>query len=70
MKKFEKKIKALRDMELKTPFETHFLSAGEVKKIRFKDLQSFRVHLESGNIVEVSENEEEVKNIPIVLLDK
>jgi len=66
MRKIEKKIRALNDMELKTPFGVHFLSKGEVKKIRFKDVQSFRALLELGSIVEVAPDEEETKVIPVV----
>ena len=60
------KIRALNDMELKTPFEVHFLSKGEVKKIRFKDIQSFQALLELGSIIEVAPDEEETKVIPVV----
>jgi hypothetical protein len=66
MRKVEKKIKALNDMELKTPYEVHFLSKGEVKKIRFKDIQSFQALLEFGSIVEAAPDEEETKSIPVV----
>ena len=66
MKKVEKKIRALQDMELKTPFEVHFLSKGEVKKIRFKDVQSFQALLEFGSIVEAAPEEEETKTILVV----
>ena len=66
MRKTEMKIRALNDMELKTPFEVHFLSKGEVKKIRFKDIRSFQALLEFGSIVEAAPDEEETKSIPVV----
>jgi hypothetical protein len=66
MRKVEMKIRALNDMELKTPFEVHFLSKDEVKKIRFKNIRSFQALLELGSIVEVAPDEEETKVIPVV----
>lgn len=70
MKKLEKKIRVLKDLELKTPFETHFLSEGEVKTIRFKNLQSFKTHVELGDIEEAREDEQEVKQISVIYPDE
>jgi hypothetical protein len=66
MRKVERKIKALNDMELRTPYEVHFLSKNEVKKIRFKDIRSFQALLELGSIVEAREDADETKSIPVV----
>jgi hypothetical protein len=66
MRKTEKKIKVLNDMELRTPFGVHFLSKGEVKKICFKNIRSFQALLELGSIVEAAPDEEETKSIPVV----
>jgi len=66
----EKKVKALRDLELKTYFGSHYLSEGEVKTIRFKNQNTFEAQVKLGNLVEADRDEPEGSNIPIILPDE
>ena len=66
----EKKIRVLKDFQLKTVFGTHFLSEGEVKTIRFKNKRTFEAHLGYRNFVEAAPEEKEGKFIPIVSPDE
>lgn len=50
----EKKIKALQNFELKTASGILSLSKGEVKTVCFKDRNTFKLHLDFGNFVEVA----------------
>lgn len=62
-----KKIRALKDFQLKTCGGIYFLSKGEVKRVDFKDRGDFEAHLKLGIIVEAGMHEEERKEIPVVL---
>lgn len=63
----EKKIRSLADCELKTVFQTHFLSVDEVKVIQFKDQRAFDALLKLGTFVEAGKDEKVEKKIPFVL---
>lgn len=63
----EKKIKSLRDAELKTVFGIHFLSVGEVKVVRFRDQRTFDALVQLGMFVEAGANEPVIKKIPVLL---
>jgi len=63
----EKKVKVLRDYKLKTYFGYHYLSKGEVKRIRFKDHFTFEAQVSFGNLVEAERDELEAKNLSVVL---
>lgn len=62
----EKKIKALKDFELRTFFGPHYMIDGEVRRIRFKNQQTFESLLKFGNFVEAEADEKEVKVIPVI----
>jgi hypothetical protein len=63
----EKKIKSLADCELKTVFQTHFLSIDEVKIVQFKDQRTFEALLKLGTFVEAGRDEKVVKKIPLIV---
>ena len=63
----ERKIESLKDFRLITYFGTHFLSEGEVKRIRFKNKKTFEAQIIAGNIKEADLRQPEVKKIPVVL---
>jgi len=63
----KKKIKALKDIELKTFTGFHCLVEGEVKEVEFENQRVFKSHLKFGGFVEADEHEKESKNIPIIL---
>jgi len=66
-KVIEKKIKSLKDYTLKTFFGEHYLSVGEVKRIRFKNYQTFEAQVILGNLVEAEKDESEAKNLSVML---
>lgn len=66
----EKTIKVVADdLELKTYYGTHYLFKGEVKRVRFKNKNTFRDLLDRNNFVEASKGDVEGKEIPVVLPD-
>jgi len=65
----DKKIKSSKDCELRTPFDTYFLSKGEVRTVRFKNQRSFDTLLKKGKFVEAKADEPEVKDIPIIPIE-
>ena len=62
----EKKIKALIDFQFTNFTGTHFLVAGEVKRIKFINQRRFEQHVQSGRMVEADLHEKEDKIIPVV----
>lgn len=62
----EKKIKALVDFQFTNFTGTHFLVAGEVKRIKFLNQQRFEDHVKTGRMVEADLREPEDKIIPVV----
>ena len=62
----EKKIRVLKDHRLKTIYGIHYLSEGEVKRVRFKNRNTFKELIGSGCFVEADSDEEETKLIPII----
>ena len=63
----EKKIKALKDLDLNTYHGHYSLVKGEVRRVLFKNENTFADYLSTDNFVEAGKNEQEIKPIPVVL---
>lgn len=67
MRGVKRKIKALKDFELKTYYEVHFLIKDEVKVVRFKNQSVVDDLLKFHHFIIAKSNEEEVRKIPVLL---
>lgn len=63
----EKKIRVLKDHQLNTFYETHYLVEGQVKKVLFRNERVFNGLLKLGNFRKAKWDEEETNPIPVVL---
>lgn len=62
----ERRIRVLKDHILKTKYGTHFLSEGEVKRVRFRHKNKFEELTGFGFFVEADPDEKETKSIPTI----
>lgn len=67
MRGVEKKIKALKDCELRTYYERHVLIKNEVKVVRFKNKWVIEELLKLGNFKIAGSDEPVAREIPILL---
>lgn len=63
----EKKIRVLRDIELNTYHGYYSLVEDEVRRVLFKNQNTFDDYLETGNFVEAGVDEKEIRPIPVIL---